>query len=72
MSDLVTWAVVVAVALYAVECVVWPYKRCRWCKGEGRLHSPVTRSWRECRCGGDGQAVRWGRLVFEGVRRAFR
>lgn len=39
--DLVTWAAAGLVLAYAIECVVWPYKR-------------------------------WGRLVFEGIRRAFR
>ncbi|WP_211223941.1 hypothetical protein [Pseudonocardia asaccharolytica] len=66
-----TWWVVavVALGLYAIECVVWPYRRCHWCSGSGRWRSPITRSYRDCgRCGGDGQMVRWGRRAYEAVR----
>jgi hypothetical protein len=70
--ELVTWAVVIAVGLYGVECMVWPYRRCWPCKGTGKLFSPVTRSWRDCRCGGDGRAIRWGRRMFEGARKGLR
>jgi hypothetical protein len=69
--DLILWAVLAAAVLYVVECVVWPYRRCWPCRGTGRLYSPITRSWRECRCGGDGQAIRWGRRVFDSARRIF-
>lgn len=69
--DLLIWAGVAAGGLYVVECAVWPYKRCAWCKGTGVLRSPVTRAWRDCRCGGDGRAVRLGRRAFEVVRGGF-
>jgi hypothetical protein len=69
--ELILWAVLAAAALYGVECAIWPYRRCWSCKGAGKLRSPVTKSWRECRCGGDGQAIRWGRRMFELARRAF-
>jgi hypothetical protein len=71
VTDLAWWLLAAATAAYAIECVVWPYRRCWACKGEGRLHSPITKSWRECRCGGDGQAIRWGRRMFEVARRVF-
>lgn len=67
-----TWVLVAVAGAYIVECIVWPHRRCWACKGSGKLRSPVTKSWRECRCGGDGQAIRWGRRVYEAVRHAFR
>lgn len=69
--DLIVWAAIAVAVLYVAECAIWPYRRCRLCRGTGRLRSPITRSWRECRCGGDGQAIRWGRRVFESARRIF-
>lgn len=66
------WIVVALVGAYALECALWPYTRCRLCRGTGRMRSPVTRSWRTCRCGGDGQAIRWGARVYAAVGRAFR
>lgn len=61
-------AALAAVVAYAVECAVWPMARCRWCGGTGKLHSPVTRSWRECRCD-RGETVRWGARMFGGAFR---
>jgi len=64
------WIAGVVLGLYIVECTIWPYRRCGVCKGEGRLMSPMTSGWRTCSCGGDGQAIRWGRRVWEVLRRA--
>lgn len=57
----------VAVA-YLVDCLWFPNRRCQLCRGEGKLWSPVSRSWRQCRCD-KGETVRWGRRVFGGAFR---
>lgn len=65
---MLTWIAVVALGLYVVECTIWPYRRCWPCKGTGQINSPLTNSWRTCRCDGDGQAIRLGRRVYEALR----
>lgn len=66
--DVIAIGLLVAAVLYLVECWVWPNTRCRLCGGSGKLQSPLTRSWRGCRCD-KGQTVRWGRRLFGGAFR---
>ncbi len=55
----------VAVAAYAVHCLVWPFRACRKCGGAGRFRSPSGRAWRYCdRCGGRAAQVRLGRRLW--------
>lgn len=66
-----TWIVIAAAAVYFVECLVWPETTHRMCSGTGRLHSPLTRSWRTCTCGGTGKTVRWLARLWRGAGRTF-
>lgn len=66
--SLLGWVTLAVAVAYVVECAVWPMARCRLCGGTGKLQSPITRSWRECRCD-KGQTVRWGRRLLGGVYR---
>lgn len=56
---------VVAAVVYAVSCLVWPFRACRKCGGAGRFPSPTGRAWRYCdKCGGRAAQVRFGRRVW--------
>lgn len=66
----VFWVVVAAVAAYFVHCAIWPYRRCWACSGTGKVRTPLgVLSYRTCRCGGDGQAIRWGARVWAALGR---
>ena len=61
--------VTVAVAFYLFTCLVWPFGKCRRCKGVGKFKSPFGRAYRHCgRCQGSGLRVRLGRHVINHMR----
>lgn len=56
--------ILVVVGGYLLSCLLWPYTKCRSCKG-GKHFSPSGRSWRSCaRCGGRGRQLRLGAYLF--------
>lgn len=61
------WLVLLGLAaalVYLAACVLWPFKRCRWCTGSGRSRSPSGKAWRDCRhCDGTGTTLRAGRRL---------
>ncbi|ACU34147.1 hypothetical protein [Actinosynnema mirum] len=55
---------------YLLTCAIWPFKRCRKCRGAGRHRSPVMRAYRTCgHCRGDGYRLRIGRHVWNALTR---
>ncbi|MET9269382.1 hypothetical protein [Kribbella sp. NPDC003557] len=59
----------VAVAFYLFTCLVWPFGKCRKCKGVGKFKSPFGNAYRHCpRCDGSGLRVRLGRHVINHIR----
>jgi DnaJ-class molecular chaperone len=58
---------------YAFTCAVWPFKPCRRCAGSGRIKALIGRSFRLCRrCDGTGRRIRYGRHLWNDIRRAHR
>jgi hypothetical protein len=58
------------VAFYLLTCAVWPFGKCRRCKGVGKFKSPFGNAFRHCgRCDGSGLRVRFGRKVIGYYRR---
>lgn len=61
--------VTVAVAFYLFTCLVWPFGKCRRCKGVGKFKSPFGSAFRHCgKCDGSGLRVRLGRHVINHMR----
>lgn len=61
--------VTAVVAFYLFTCLVWPFGKCRRCKGEGKSKSPFGKAFRHCpRCDGSGLRVRLGRHVINHIR----
>ncbi|WP_238159618.1 hypothetical protein [Kribbella pratensis] len=61
--------VTVALGLYLLGCLFWPFGKCRRCKGAGKFKSPLGRAYRYCgRCQGSGLRVRLGRHVINHIR----
>ena len=61
--------VTVSIAFYLLTCVVWPFGKCRRCKGAGKFKSPFGNAYRHCgRCQGSGLRVRIGRHVINHIR----
>jgi hypothetical protein len=57
------------VAFYLFTCLVWPFGKCRRCKGEGKFKSPLGKAYRHCgKCQGSGLRVRLGRHVINHIR----
>ncbi|MEV8377832.1 hypothetical protein AB0P21_34155 [Kribbella sp. NPDC056861] len=57
-------------AFYLLACAVWPFGKCRRCKGVGKFKSPFGNAFRHCgRCDGSGLRVRFGRKVISYYRR---
>ena len=57
--------VTVVAAFYLLTCAVWPFGKCRRCKGVGKFKSPFGNAFRHCgRCDGSGLRVRFGRKVI--------
>jgi hypothetical protein len=48
-SSLWVSAVIGAMAVYVGSCLVFPYRRCPWCK-DGRRRSDGDGNWRERNC----------------------
>lgn len=58
---------------YLLACAAWPFKNCPRCGGTGRLASPSGRAWRRCRrCKGNGARIRFGRHLWNLIRRTSR
>jgi hypothetical protein len=61
--------VTIAAALYLLGCLIWPFGKCRRCKGAGKAKSPFGRAYRHCpRCQGSGLRIRLGRHVINHIR----
>ncbi|MFG1818808.1 hypothetical protein ACGFIF_33940 [Kribbella sp. NPDC049174] len=61
--------VTIAVSLYLLGCLIWPFGKCRRCKGVGKFKSPFGRAYRHCgKCDGSGLRVRLGRHVINHIR----
>jgi hypothetical protein len=61
--------VTIAVALYLLGCLIWPFGKCRRCKGAGKFKSPFGRAYRHCgKCQGSGLRVRLGRHIINHIR----
>jgi hypothetical protein len=57
------------IGFYLFTCLVWPFGKCRRCKGEGKYKSPFGNAYRHCgRCRGSGLRVRLGRHVINHLR----
>jgi hypothetical protein len=57
------------VAFYLFTCLVWPFGKCRRCKGLGTHKSPFGNAYRHCgRCEGSGLRIRLGRHVINHIR----
>jgi hypothetical protein len=58
--------VVVAVAVYLLHSLLWPFKDCPRCRGSKKINAPAGVSYRKCpRCGGSGTETRLGRRLFD-------
>lgn len=63
-AGLLPFALIV-IAVYVVSCVIWPYRSCTKCDGQGRFRSPSGKAWRYCHhCGGRGAQLRVGRRIW--------
>jgi hypothetical protein len=63
--------VAAVVGFYLLTCLVWPFGKCRKCKGVGKFKSPFGNAFRHCpRCDGSGLRVRVGRHVITYIRAA--
>jgi hypothetical protein len=61
--------VTIVVGFYLLTCLVWPFGKCRRCKGAGKFKSPFGRAYRYCgKCDGSGLRVRLGRHVINHIR----
>ncbi|RZT15210.1 hypothetical protein EV649_5996 [Kribbella sp. VKM Ac-2569] len=65
----VTLIVTAVAGLYLLTCAVWPFGKCRKCKGVGKFKSPFGKAYRHCpRCKGTGLRVRFGRHIINRIR----
>ena len=61
--------VIIAVACYLLTCAIWPFGKCRRCKGLGKFKSPFGNAYRQCgKCQGSGLRIRLGRHVINHLR----
>jgi hypothetical protein len=59
-------AILLAAAVYAGSCWMWPFTHCPRCQGAGKLHREDRKVFRLCRrCSGSGRRLRVGRRVWE-------
>jgi hypothetical protein len=66
---MVALVVTVCIVFYLLTCLVWPFGKCRRCKGAGRFKSPFGNAYRHCgKCDGSGLRVRLGRHVINHIR----
>jgi hypothetical protein len=62
-------AALAVTACYVGACVIWPFRACRRCDGNGKIRSPSGRAWRTCpRCKGSGGRLRLGHHVWNHLR----
>lgn len=62
-------AAVFVTVCYIGACVVWPFRACRRCDGNGKIRSPSGRAWRHCsRCKGTGARLRLGHHIWNHLR----
>jgi len=53
------------IIVYVISIILWPYARCRSCRGSATSAGSSHRRWNVCgRCGGSGQRVRAGARMF--------
>ncbi|MCX2732511.1 hypothetical protein OOZ19_19910 [Saccharopolyspora sp. NFXS83] len=58
---------------YVASCVLWPFKACRTCNGEGKFRSPFIRAIRLCpACRSTGLQPRAGLKAWNAYRRLHR
>ena len=64
-------ALVLTISGYGVTCWLWPFGRCRRCRGTGKnIGSTGRRYGTHKRCGGTGRRLRFGtRIARRAVRR---
>jgi len=49
------------VIVYVISVFLWPYARCRSCRGSATSMGSNQRRWNVCsRCDGSGQRIRFG------------
>ncbi|GAA5156274.1 MULTISPECIES: hypothetical protein [Amycolatopsis] len=66
MTQLIVLGLIVA-AVYAIQCLIWPFAACRSCGGTGKHRSPSGKAFRSCgACEGKGRRLRLGRKLFGG------
>ena len=69
---LTAWLILAAIgyaAYYSLACWLFPFGRCRRCKGAGKLASPSGRHFRLCRrCKHTGLRLRLGRKAYNWLR----
>ncbi len=55
---------------YVIACAFWPFAACGRCDGTGKHRSPSGKAWRKCRrCRGSAARLRFGRRVFNWLRK---
>ncbi|MEV0647494.1 hypothetical protein AB0I28_19720 [Phytomonospora sp. NPDC050363] len=56
---------VILAGLYAVHCLIWPFKPCRTCRGAPKNRGPFSQAYKLCRrCKGRGGRIRTGRKLL--------
>jgi DnaJ-class molecular chaperone len=61
--------VLTPIIVYVVSVFLWPYARCRVCRGSTTSRGSSRHRWNVCgRCGGSGQRVRLGARLLGRVR----
>ena len=61
--------VTAVIAFYLLTCLIWPFGKCRRCKGAGKFKSPIGKAYRHCgKCDGSGLRARIGRHVINHIR----
>ncbi|GAA3365173.1 hypothetical protein GCM10020366_64040 [Saccharopolyspora gregorii] len=69
-SLLLATALLLVTLGYAASCVLWPFKACRICNGEGKFRSPFLRAVRLCAaCKSTGLRPRAGLKAWNAYRR---
>jgi hypothetical protein len=62
--------VVLLTGLYALSCLIWPYRNCRRCHGTGKRRAPLGHVYRLCpACDHTGIRPRTGRRLLNHTRR---
>jgi hypothetical protein len=63
-------AIILITLGYVAACAYKPFAPCGKCDGNGKTRKPRGRVWRRCRrCRGTGLRLRWGRRIYNVVRR---